>query len=69
LTCKGICENEEYRGTKSGRSWYASGFKWCTHCEKFMKCDQVLCPCCNKKLKTKPSSRKWKEKLGNETVD
>jgi len=39
---------------------YKMGFKYCDHCVLMMKIDDINCPICNRRLRTKPrGKRRW----------
>ena len=60
--CKGICNR--YRAPKPvGKGRYASGQKRCQICEVFMKTDEMWCPCCGYRLRSKPRNKKYKIRL------
>ena len=60
--CKGICTR--YKATKPvGAGRYASGQKRCQICEVFMKTDEMWCPCCGYRLRSKPRNKKYKIRL------
>ena len=62
MTCKGICNR--LKATKpivGGR--YIIGQKRCQPCTCFFLTDSLFCPCCNQRLRNKPRSKKYKEKL------
>ncbi len=62
--CKGICTR--YKAQKPvGAGRYSSGQKRCQICEIFMKTDELWCPCCGYRLRSKPRNRKYKERLRN----
>jgi len=59
--CSGECS--KYRAGKPvqfGR--YAAGQKRCNFCEIFVNWDGLCCPCCRRRLRCLPRSRKGKEK-------
>jgi len=58
--CSGRCKQyRAIRPTQIGR--YASGQKRCNFCEIFVKYEGSICPCCKRKLRCLPRSRKDKE--------
>ena len=60
--CKGVCNR--YRAPKPvGAGRYASGQKRCQICEVFMKTDEMWCPCCGYRLRSKPRNKKYKLRL------
>jgi hypothetical protein len=59
MACKGICGR--YKTTFSNN--YANGQKRCQICELFIKWDQLYCPCCGYRLRTRPRNPKLNAKL------
>ena len=57
MTCKCICIRH-----KASRG-YANGHKLCNYCNLFIKWDELWCPCCGNKLRTRPRHSKYKAKL------
>jgi uncharacterized Zn finger protein (UPF0148 family) len=57
MPCKGICVRHK------ASNCYTSGHKRCKVCDLFIKWDGVFCPCCGRKLRTKPRDFKFKAKL------
>jgi hypothetical protein len=37
---------------------YIMGFKWCDRCIVMMKIDDISCPICGRRLRTKPRGRR-----------
>ena len=60
--CKGICIRYKARKPISGGR-YASGQKRCQICEVFMQTDELWCPCCGYRIRSKPRNSKYKAKL------
>jgi hypothetical protein len=60
MPCKGIC----IRHKASGR--YATGHKRCQQCNLFINWDELWCPCCGYKLRTRPRHFKFKAKLSEQ---
>gem|GEM_PF-620560 len=59
--CIGTCVRYKARKPlEIGR--YAAGQKRCNLCEIFINSDGAFCPCCKRKLRSLPRSRKGKEK-------
>jgi len=55
LNCNGICERYRAKRNPEFPTRYPEGQKRCTLCEIFIKWDDNLyCPCCNHRLRTKP---------------
>ena len=55
MSCRDLClrivaDNRWHRGF----SPYASGLKYCRHCEVWLKVDGIKCPCCRKRLRMTP---------------
>ena len=46
---------------KMGR--YETGCKYCIICAVWIRIDENFCPCCRTQLRTKPRTRKGKERL------
>ncbi len=68
MACKGICYRfAERRPVKEGR--YATGQKRCNTCCIFVKTEGFRCPCCGKKLRTKPGNKRLKDKLMLKSMD
>jgi hypothetical protein len=62
MTCKGICLR--HRASKPiGSGRYSSGQKRCQVCEIFIKWDELWCPCCGYRLRTKPRNSAFKERF------
>ena len=62
MSCKGICTRFKAKcGAHQFR--YGNGQKRCNVCELFVMWDGHWCPCCGTSLRTRPRSRKYKEKL------
>lgn len=63
MTCKGICLR--HRASKPiGSGRYSSGQKRCQVCEIFIKWDELWCPCCGYRLRTKRLNSLFKKKFG-----
>lgn len=62
MACKGICiRHKAQKPIDAGR--YSTGQKRCQVCEIFLKWDDLWCPCCGYRLRTKPRILKFKAKL------
>lgn len=62
MGCKEICYR--YKAERSGnQSRYANGQKRCSTCEKFLYWDGFLCPCCGRKLRSKPRDGEHRRKI------
>jgi len=56
---------EKYGEDKIETSWgmsefgimYIMGFKWCDRCTTMMKIDDINCPICKRRLRTKPRAK------------
>jgi len=65
MTCKGICvQYKSNKPIKGGR--YKDGQKRCQVCEIYIKVENLWCPCCGYRLRTKPRNRIYKIKLRNQ---
>jgi len=62
-TCKEICKR--FRALKPiGRiGRYEIGQKLCENCGIFIKFNGSRCPCCNRKLRVRPKSAKYRKQL------
>jgi hypothetical protein len=45
---------------------YEIGQKRCQICEIFINCSGSRCPCCHTSLRTKPRTKKYREKLSGQ---
>lgn len=62
MTCKGICiRHKAQKPAKLGR--YAAGQKRCQVCEIFIKWEGIWCPCCGYRVRTRPRTGHFKDKL------
>jgi predicted amidophosphoribosyltransferase len=62
MVCKGICvRHKAMKPVGIGR--YSTGQKRCQICEIFLKWDELWCPCCGYRLRTRPRNLKYKTKL------
>jgi predicted amidophosphoribosyltransferase len=62
MACKGICvRHKAMKPVGIGR--YSTGQKRCQICEIFLKWDELWCPCCGYRLRTRPRNLKYKTKL------
>jgi predicted amidophosphoribosyltransferase len=62
MVCKGICvRHKAMKPVGTGR--YSTGQKRCQVCEIFIKWDELWCPCCGYRLRTRPRNSKYKTKL------
>ena len=60
--CKGICVRYKARKPPVGGR-YENGQKRCQICEIFMLTDELWCPCCGYRIRSKPRNSKYKAKL------
>ncbi|PJC49880.1 MAG: hypothetical protein CO032_07705 [Nitrosopumilales archaeon CG_4_9_14_0_2_um_filter_34_16] len=59
-TCKGICIRfKSTHNTNFERFRYSSGQKYCSYCALFFHTEEVTCPCCRLRLRSKPKSKKY----------
>src|SRR3712207_7957338 len=59
MPCKNICVNFKAVKTVTG-SPYLEGEKWCGACCIFIEWEGIHCPCCTRKLRVSPrSKRSW----------
>ena len=63
MVCKGVCNGHKVTGVVSNNPRYIVGQKYCSVCVIFVIWEGIRCPCCSFKLRTKPKSKKYKEKL------
>ena len=57
ISCKGVCINYKHTSIHNGMK-YSSGIKRCTECQIFMDIQEIRCPCCRTKLRTKARNKK-----------
>src|SRR3712207_592188 len=57
MPCKNICVNLKTVKTVTG-SPYLEGEKWCGVCCIFIEWEGIHCPCCTRKLRVNPRSKK-----------
>jgi hypothetical protein len=57
MPCKNICSNFKTVKTVTG-SPYLEGEKWCGACCVFIEWEGIHCPCCTRKLRVNPRSKK-----------
>jgi RNA polymerase subunit RPABC4/transcription elongation factor Spt4 len=59
--CNGICIR--HKSIKQHHQTnYTAGVKRCQVCEIFMKWDDLFCPCCGFRMRTRPRTRLYKDK-------
>lgn len=67
MPCRNICPR--YKATKPAKGGrYQAGQIRCQHCAIFIWWDGLYCPCCQRKLRTKPRKLKAKQKLRKEAI-
>ena len=57
ICCKGVCTNYKHTSIHNGMK-YAYGLKRCTECRIFMDIQDIRCPCCRTKLRTRARNKK-----------
>jgi hypothetical protein len=63
MACKDICLR--YKAPRPiGTGRYFSGQKRCQVCNIFIIWDELWCPCCRFRLRTKPHNSSGKQRLG-----
>lgn len=60
--CRDTCSVLYVRKEKE-RGRYETGCKYCMICAIWLRVDGNFCPCCKVQLRTKPRTRKGKERL------
>ena len=65
MTCREICAKYRAPGLKE-RSRYNAGQKRCQKCGLFVICNDLNCPCCGAKLRTKPRNTSYTNIFFNE---
>jgi uncharacterized paraquat-inducible protein A len=59
--CKGMCLTYKTESMPDTQR-YKSGQKRCNRCEYFFRIDEIFCPCCKTRLRTKTRSKKiWNQ--------
>jgi hypothetical protein len=62
MMCRGICGR--YKANwRLHTDRYANGQKRCNECGIFIMWEGVHCPCCGLSLRTRPRTRKYKQKF------
>lgn len=62
IVCNGICQRYRSNGGATGVGKYGNGFKRCNNpCGVFILYDGMWCPCCGRRLRSKPRNRVIKE--------
>jgi hypothetical protein len=59
MSCKGICIRHKAQ-RPIGAHRYMSGQKRCQICDLFLEWEGSFCPCCRRKLRTRPRNRMYK---------
>ena len=67
MACKGTCKQYNVSEINGGR--YKDGQKRCRSCEIYLKCNDLLCPCCGLRLRVGPRTKASKERLKNDRVN
>lgn len=61
MACKGKCTSSLV-GTmdigRGGRFNFINGFRWCGACELFFNIPNLMCPCCNQRLRGTPRNNR-----------
>lgn len=60
--CNGICERLKTDSTQNGLR-YKTGQKRCSLCAHFFHTENISCPCCKTRLRSKPKNRSRNKKL------
>ena len=70
LSCRGKCNlfNNLITQTRFG-VWQKDNARMCSICSIYFISDLIICPCCSAKLRTRPHSRRGKDRLKNITGD
>ncbi|RNJ77852.1 MAG: hypothetical protein EB829_02825 [Nitrosopumilus sp. H8] len=55
--CRGLCERIKPAALTSNLR-YKIGQKWCSLCALFFFTEEVMCPCCKTRLRSKPRSKR-----------
>ena len=51
-TCRGLCSRFS-PGSLAGNLRYKIGQKWCSLCALFFMTEEIMCPCCKTRLRSK----------------
>jgi len=51
-----------------GRPRYYKGYKWCTKCGKAYQTDSRFCPVCGAMLRSKPRTRRFRDRYINNRI-
>jgi hypothetical protein len=60
LTCKGICLRHKAQKPAVHLGRYITGQKRCQACETYIQWENISCPCCGYRLRTRPRNSKNK---------
>ena len=68
--CSGLCDRYKKESLKEklvklskslpGQFRYKNGQRWCTLCAQFITTQEILCPCCKTRLRSKPRTKRRK---------
>ena len=61
--CKDLCITHKAGKPSKGKLRYKIGQKRCSHCDIFIWCKKLYCPCCGYKLQTKPRNSLGKRRM------
>jgi uncharacterized paraquat-inducible protein A len=56
--CKGLCNRLKSTSITNDLR-YEFGQKWCSECALFFFTEEITCPCCKTKLRTKAKGKKY----------
>ena len=62
MGCRGICSHHKAIRPYTGLR-YSIGQKRCNVCQIFINWQELWCPCCGYRLRTKPKNKKYKYNL------
>ena len=66
VPCRGLCiEIEVKKINPKDSGMYQLGYKRCSICEKFIKCEKTRCPCCGTLVRNKPKQSHLRQKWQN----
>jgi hypothetical protein len=63
MVCKGICIRHRAQKPVGSFGRYATGQKRCQVCAVYMRWEGLWCPCCGRKVRTRPRNSKFKQKF------
>ena|SRR5215216_2786472 len=55
--CKERCYELSVKASGGNYSLYALGYRYCGCCQYYFDTRQVFCPCCGRKLRSKPTAQ------------